>query len=102
MDTLNNEKLVSRLIEDAKKKLVAPRVALDFETGIPEAEEILNDIERHSHIFVLACVMDKQIRAGRAWAIPYRVGRELGGFDFATYRVVDPQEKIEEDCVMEP
>ena len=47
MDTLNNEKLVSRLIEDAKKKLVAPRVALDFETGIPEAEEILNDIERH-------------------------------------------------------
>jgi len=83
------EKLIARLIEDAKRKLVAPRVALDFETGIPEAEEMLNDIEHHSHIFVLACVMDKQIRAGRAWAIPYLVGRKLGGFDFATYRGVD-------------
>jgi endonuclease III len=56
-----------------------------FETGIPEAEELLNDLEHFPHIFVLACVMDRQIKSGRAWAIPYHIGKEIGGFEFSSF-----------------
>ena len=31
--------------------------------------------------FVLGCIMDKQIDASRAWAIPYKISKELGTFD---------------------
>ena len=41
----------------------------------------LNDIERYPHAFVLACLMDKQMKAERAWEIPCKVYDELGNFD---------------------
>ena len=41
----------------------------------------LNDLEKYPHAFVLACLMDKQINAERAWEIPYKVYKELGNFD---------------------
>jgi hypothetical protein len=55
--------------------------AVNFETGIPEAENILRDLERFPHAFVLAAVMDRQIKARRAWLIPYELKLRLGSFD---------------------
>lgn len=43
--------------------------------------EFINNIEKYPHAYVLACLMDKQIKAERAWAIPYIVYQELGNFD---------------------
>ena len=71
--------IINFLITSGKKRLNSPRTKISFETGIPEAENILNNIEKYSHIFVLSCVMDRQIRAGKALAIPYLVGKEIGG-----------------------
>jgi endonuclease III len=51
-------------------------------TGVPAADTLLNDLAHHPHALVLACVMDRQIRAERAWLIPYRVSEALGGFSF--------------------
>ena len=31
---------------------------------------LLNDIENNPHVYVLACLMDRQIKAEKAWAIP--------------------------------
>ena len=45
-----------------------------------EADALLNDLAHHPHAFVLACVMDRQIKAERAWAIPYRLARFSAGF----------------------
>lgn len=50
-------------------------------TGDAKQDKILNDITKHPHIFVLACLMDRQIPAKKAWGIPYQVCRELGTFN---------------------
>lgn len=39
-------------------------------TGNPKYDTLLNDLENIPHAFVLACLMDKQIQAERAWKIP--------------------------------
>lgn len=43
--------------------------------------DFLNDLENNPHAFVLACLMDRQITAERAWTIPYRVKEIVGSFD---------------------
>lgn len=45
-----------------------------------EANALVNDLENQPHAFVLACLMDRQIKAERAWAIPGRIRTHLGGF----------------------
>jgi hypothetical protein len=84
-----NQTIIDELISAGKQQLAGPLRPFDFETGDPEAERLINDLNGHPHMFVLACVMDKQVKAGRAWIIPYIVGRELGGWDFATFRDAD-------------
>ncbi len=81
----DQNKIIGLLIEEGRRRLSRPRQQYSFETGIPEAERLLNDLESFPHIFVCACVMDRQIRAGRAWAIPYRVGKEIGGLEFRKF-----------------
>jgi endonuclease III len=37
------------------------------------ADKLLNDIENNPHVFVLSCLMDRQIKAEKAWAIPQKI-----------------------------
>ena len=46
-----------------------------------ECNKYLNDLENTPHLFVLACLMDKQMDAERAWSIPYKVCKVIGSFD---------------------
>ncbi len=57
----------------------APKQSIEF-TGVPDADALLNDLTAHPHAFVLACVMDRQIKAEKAWIIPYRISEKVGGF----------------------
>lgn len=36
-------------------------------------DSLINNIDLYPHLFVLACLMDRQIKAERAWSIPYFV-----------------------------
>jgi endonuclease III len=38
-----------------------------------KTNELLNDIENNPHVYVLACLMDRQIKAEKAWAIPQKI-----------------------------
>ncbi|MBQ6855233.1 MAG: iron-sulfur cluster loop [Alphaproteobacteria bacterium] len=40
----------------------------------------LNDLTNYPHLFVLSCLMDRQIKAERAWSIPGRVAQEIGSY----------------------
>ncbi len=37
------------------------------------ADEYYNDLAKYPHIYVLACLMDKKIKAEKAWHIPFEV-----------------------------
>ena len=39
------------------------------------ANAMLNDLDQCPHAFVLACCMDRQMKAEGAWMIPYRISR---------------------------
>ena len=67
------------LVEHGERLFHAARQVVQF-TKVPQADALLNDLDAHPHAFVLACVMDRQIKAEKAWLIPYRISEKLGGF----------------------
>lgn len=56
----------------------APTTHPLFLPNDPAANEIIVDLKNHPHAFVLACCMDRQMNAERAWAIPIRIMELIG------------------------
>jgi len=77
-----NEKLIKILIQKGKELFNQPYKKVEF-TKDQEADKLLNNLKKYPHAFVLACVMDRQIKAERAWLIPYKISRGIGGFEFS-------------------
>ena len=77
----NEANIVAMLISKGEKLFESPRKFVGF-TDHQEANKLLNDIERYPHAFVLGCLMDKQVKAERAWLIPYHISTKLGSFEF--------------------
>lgn len=71
---------------DMAKKLVEISKTFNYDKAHQaseiEVDEAINKIDEYPHLFVLACLMDKQIDANRAWAIPVIVCKELCQNDF--------------------
>jgi endonuclease III len=45
-----------------------------------EGNTFLNNIKEIPHAYVLACLMDRQVKAERAWSIPFIIYKQLGTF----------------------
>lgn len=54
-----------------------------------EANSILNDLDKYPHAYVLACLMDRQIKAERAWGIPYEIFKEIGSFEMCDLEKIE-------------
>lgn len=76
-----NTEIAALLVKHGDDLFKAKPVSVFF-TGDPGADALLNDIDKRPHAFVLACIMDRQIKAERAWVIPYRISEAIGGFSF--------------------
>ncbi len=72
----------SLLVRKGRELFDKPRELVSF-TGDAKSDALLNDLDNYPHAFVLACIMDRQIPAERAWAIPEKINRALGTFEFA-------------------
>jgi hypothetical protein len=83
--------IATRLIEHGQTLFKATPRKVAF-TKNPAADTLLNDLRGHPHAFVLACTMDRQISAERAWLIPYLVSQKLRGFSFTTLRELSLRE----------
>ncbi len=75
---MSEKSIRDRLVEHGQELFIAPKQVIQF-TREPLADELLNDLANHPHAFVLACVMDRQVKAERAWLIPYRISEKIGG-----------------------
>jgi endonuclease III len=81
---MKNYNLISnRLITKGLNLLKNPKAQKEFTTN-RKANELLNNFQDYPHAFVLACVMDRQIDANRAWLIPFQIANEIGNFEFPT------------------
>jgi len=76
---MSENSIRDRLIEHGLTLFHAPKQTILF-TKEPQADALLNDLDNHPHAFVLACIMDRQIKAERAWLIPYRISKKIDGF----------------------
>jgi len=81
--TMNENLIRDRLVEHGQSLFSAPPEFVRF-TQDDAADRLLNDLTDHPHAFVLASVMDRQIKAERAWLIPYRFMEKLGSFSMGT------------------
>jgi hypothetical protein len=71
------------LLKHGERLFRAPKQRIEF-TGNSNADRLLNDLEYHPHAVVLGCVMDRQIKAEKAWIIPYRFKQKMGNFEMNT------------------
>ena len=78
----NLQKIQEIIIERGNELLNQSKLDLVRFTDNIESDKLMNDLENRSHAYVLACVMDRQIKAERAWQIPYLISQEIGSFDF--------------------
>jgi uncharacterized HhH-GPD family protein len=78
--------LQERLIAEGQQLLDAPP---NLPVAFVEAEdveaarsnELISDLARHPHAFLLACLANRQYRADLVWRIPEKIRAALGSFD---------------------
>lgn len=92
--TERNFLIRDRLVDRGRALMASPRRPIQF-AGDPEADSLVSDLDGHPHAFVLACVMDRQIKAERAWKIPFRISKRLGGFTMEHLRHLSLHEVVE-------
>ena len=51
----------------------------------------LQDFDKYPHLFVLVCIMDRQIKTERACNIPYVVAEEIGSHEISAFAAKDEQ-----------
>ena len=69
-----------RLLELGHAKEAEPeKYRVHFSANI-EAHNLINNLEEFPHAYVLACLMDRQIKAEKAWEIPYKIKTHIGSF----------------------
>lgn len=78
----NEQRVAARLITEGQQILDDGKVDLITFADDETADTLINDIDRHPHAYVIACIMDRQIKAERAWRIPYELSQRLGTFEF--------------------
>ena len=74
------EKLIVKI---AKKRFKNPKSQIVHFVDNDSANNILNDLKIYPHAYVLACLMDRQIKAERAWIIPHKIYKEVNSFKFS-------------------
>ncbi len=75
---MSNEHILVRI---GKERFKHPKDNVVHLVEDPEANALLNDLDNYPHAYVLACCMDRQTKAERAWMIPFKIKEAIGSFE---------------------
>lgn len=81
MSSPNTQAIVDRLVQKGKELLERPATPWEW-TDNPGANKLIGDLAGHPHAFVLACIMDRQMKTEKAVLVPHLIAEKIGGFDF--------------------
>jgi len=84
---MNEKRMRDRLVQLGDTHFHEPKKEIQF-TKVPSANALLNDLTGHPHAFVLACIMDRQVKAEKAWLIPCLISEKLQGFSMKVLRTL--------------
>jgi endonuclease III len=85
------EEVIRKLLDRGNELLNQPYRKIEF-TRVAEADDLLNNLDDYPHAFVLACIMDRQIKAEKAWLIPHKFRLLIGSFEFGMLKQLSRQE----------
>lgn len=54
--------------------------------GCKKAQDLISDLDGYPHAFVLGCVLDRRVKAEKAWIAPYKLKQRIGNFEFSTLK----------------
>jgi endonuclease III len=108
MAFMNNSFAINYLKQKGDSVVQSSRIRIDFteenSNGLSQGEksarhqanDLLNNIEDYPHMFVLACLMDRQYPAAKCWFIPYRLAKDhnVQTFHFVELQNI-PQTRIQ-------
>ena len=89
----SKDKIVNILIEKGNKLFKQPYKNIEI-TKNKESDKLLNNLKVFPHAFVLACVMDRQIKTERAWLIPYEISKEIKGFKISQLLRINQEDMV--------
>lgn len=87
-----HKKISDRLVEEGELLFSSRKKQKPF-TSVKEANALLNDLKNYPHAFVLGCIMDRQIKAEKAWLIPYYISERTGSFSMSVLSSL-PQKQV--------
>jgi endonuclease-3 len=98
---MNEMEIRDRLIKRGSDIFHSPKEPISLAKH-PAADALLNDLAGHPHAFVLACVMNRQIKVEKAWRIPYLISQKLDGFSIEVLARLSREEVQEKIARPEP
>jgi endonuclease III len=61
--------------------------------GVPdEIQEWFTDLEKNPHLFLLACIANKQIKAEKAWSMPYQLHHLFSDVSFSNLETLKSED----------
>lgn len=79
------------LVQHGEQIFSRPYELVQFTASL-EADILINNLDDYPHAFVIACIMDRQIKTEIAWSIPYEIKKRLGSFEFAHLQALSLQD----------
>lgn len=91
------KEIIKKLLDEAKKvyndNCAEPIEKVTF-TNMDHIDKQLRDIKHKPYLFVLACVMDRQVKAELAWSIPYKVCEHFNADTFKKLQSISKDEIV--------